>query len=112
MPEDSSPFRLVFVPHKYERRVIEQRLKDGYINATAMCKAANKQFNDYARIGRTRAFLEELSSETRIPVSELVQSIKGGPPERQGTWVHPQVAIHLGQWLSARFAVQVSKWGV
>jgi hypothetical protein len=112
MPEDSSQFRLVFVPRKYERRVIEQRLKDGYINATAMCKAANKQFNDYARIGRTRAFLEELSSEMRIPVSELVQSIKGGPPERQGTWVHPQVAIHLGQWLSARFAVQVSKWGV
>jgi len=24
----------------------------------------------------------------------------------QGSWVHPQVAINLGQWLSAKFAVQ------
>jgi hypothetical protein len=28
----------------------------------------------------------------------------------QGTWVHPQVAIHLAQWLSPKFAVQVTKW--
>lgn len=28
----------------------------------------------------------------------------------QGTWVHPQVAIHLAQWLSADFAVRVSRW--
>src|SRR5690606_34081967 len=26
------------------------------------------------------------------------------------TWVHPKVAIHLAQWLSADFAVQVSEW--
>ena len=46
----------------------------------------------------------------RIRISELVQSAKGGNPELQGTWVHPYVAIHLAQWLSPRFAVQVSKW--
>jgi hypothetical protein len=28
----------------------------------------------------------------------------------QGTWVHPQVAIHLAQWCSAEFAVKVSQW--
>lgn len=28
----------------------------------------------------------------------------------QGTWVHPYVAINLGQWLSPQFSVQVSKW--
>ena len=28
----------------------------------------------------------------------------------QGTWVHPQVAINLAQWLSPKFAVLVSKW--
>jgi KilA-N domain len=110
MANDSPQFPLVFVPHKYEGRVVEQRVKDGYINATAMCQAAGKQFNDYSRNATTKAFLEELASETGIPVSGIVQSVKGGPPERQGTWVHPQVAIHLGQWLSARFAVQVSKW--
>lgn len=28
----------------------------------------------------------------------------------QGTWVHPQVAINLGQWASPKFAVLVSRW--
>ena len=33
----------------------------------------------------------------------------------QGTWVHPHVAINLGQWLSPKFAVRVAQivedWG-
>jgi hypothetical protein len=33
-----------------------------------------------------------------------------GSNELRGTWVHPQMAIHLAQWLSAAFAVQVSEW--
>ena len=31
-------------------------------------------------------FVKELSSDTGIPVSELIQSVKGGNPEFQGTW--------------------------
>jgi hypothetical protein len=110
MATDSPQAKFKFVPHKVRGEVIEQRVADGYINATAMCKAAGRQFNDYVRLSLTGRFLEELSSETGIPVSGLVQSIKGGSPDRQGTWVHPQVAINLGQWVSARFAVLVSKW--
>jgi hypothetical protein len=110
MAIDSPQVRFNFVPHKVSGEVIEQRIADGYINATAMCKASGKQFNDYVRIGPTKAFLTELSSETGLPVSGIIQSIKGGSADRQGTWVHPQVAIHLAQWLSPRFAVLVSKW--
>jgi hypothetical protein len=58
----------------------------------------------------TQAFLAELSADIGIPISDLVQIIKGGPPRMQGTWVHPQVAINLGQWASPKFAVLVSKW--
>ncbi|MGD0075749.1 MAG: KilA-N domain-containing protein [Candidatus Binataceae bacterium] len=108
MADKSNQGELAFVPHAYQGRVIEQRATDGYINATAMCQAAGRQFNHYGSNATTKAFLAELSAETGIPVSEIVQSIKGGAPQHQGTWVHPQVAIHLGQWLSPRFAVQVS----
>lgn len=105
-------FQLALPLVKYElaKEVIYQRVKDGYVNATAMCKAADKQINDYARLKTTQPFLAELSSETGIPVSELVQSIKGGIPTMQGTWVHPQVAINLAQWLSPQFAVKVTQW--
>lgn len=92
--------------------MIEQRAKDGYINATTMCQAAGRNWADYSRLNATQAFLPELSADMGIPISDLVQSVRGGPPHRQGTWVHPQVAINLAQWLSPRFAVLVSKWVV
>ena len=68
-------------------------------------------FGDYNRSAQTTAFLNELSLDMGIPISNLVQVIRGrGDRLNQGTWVHPQVAINLGQWLSPTFAVQVSKW--
>ena len=106
----SHQLSLTLIPHKVAESIVDQRASDGYINATAMCKAAGKQFNEYTSRTSTKEFLDELSPETGIPVSGLIQVLKGGTPELQGSWVHPQVAIHLAQWVSAKFAVQVSKW--
>lgn len=102
--------QLVLIPHKLEQTLIHQRAVDGYVNATAMCKAVGKNFADYTRIGPTKEFLAELSSETGIPITELIQTLRGGEPTTQGSWVHPDVAINLGQWLSPKFAVAVAKW--
>ncbi|HEU4838520.1 MAG TPA: KilA-N domain-containing protein [Micavibrio sp.] len=104
------PLPLPLVEYEFEREVICQRVKDGYVNATAMCKAAGKKFNDYSRLTTTGPFVAELSSVTGIPATELIQSVTGGNPKLQGTWVHPQVAIHLAQWLSPKFAVKVTQW--
>lgn len=87
----------------YNGVAIQGRPSDQYINATAMCKATGKQYNDYSRLGQTEEFLVALSQQTGIPVCDLVISIKG-----TGTWVHRRVAIHLAQWCSADFAVWVS----
>ena len=55
--------------------------------------------------------MEELSLDIGIPISNLVQVVRGrGDRVEQGTWVHPRVAINLGQWLSPSFAVKVSEW--
>jgi KilA-N domain len=103
-------YALPLIEHSHRGVAVPQRAKDGYVNATAMCKAAGKNWADYNRIGPTRAFFEELSSEMGLPITELVQSVSGGIPSLQGTWVHLYVAINLGQWLSPQFSVQVSKW--
>ncbi len=100
----------LFIEHQVAGEVVAQRPRDGYINATALCKVSGKQWNDYWRLKSTLEFSRELSTETGIPVSELIQSVRGGYPDIQGTWAHPQVAIHLAQWLSPKFAVKVSKW--
>jgi len=99
-----------YIDHMAENEVISQRVKDGYVNATAMCKAAGKKINDYTRLNTTTPFIYELSAATGIPATELIQSISGGVPHLQGTWVHPQVAIHLAQWASPKFAVLVTQW--
>lgn len=107
---DEEQLNLPFIEREHKGALISQRAKDGYVNATALCKAAGKDWYDYRRLKVTEAFLAELSSDTGISGSELIQSLSGGTPHLQGTWVHPYVAINLGQWLSPAFAVQVSRW--
>ncbi len=101
---------LTLIHREANGSVIDQRSADGYINATALCKAAGKLWSDYRRNNATVEFLQALEADMGIPISTLIHSAKGGDPKLQGTWVHPQVAIHLAQWLSATFAVKVSKW--
>ena len=96
--------------HEFNGFDISQRETDGYFNATAMCQANGKQWNDYWRLGSTSAYVAELSAFTGIPVNDLVSSKQGQSVNGGGTWVHPDIAIHLAQWCSPKFAVQVSKW--
>lgn len=45
-----------------------------------------------------------------IPISKLIQIRRGKPANLQGTWGHPKIAIHCGQWCSADFSVLVINW--
>jgi hypothetical protein len=89
---------------------IRQRVKDGYLNATDMCKANGKLLSDYSRLQQTKEFVEELSIDMGFPISKIIEIKRGGSRYDQGTWVHPFAAIHLAQWLSPKFSVAVSKW--
>lgn len=105
------PHQPFLIEHAVEGAIVPQRPRDGYINATAMCKATGKRWFDYHRLDQTKAYLEALSLETGIPVSNLVQVIRGrGDKIKQSTWVHPEVAIDLARWLSPEFAVAVNRW--
>jgi hypothetical protein len=106
----NNQFALALIHHETDGSIIDQRAADGYINATALCKASSKNWSDYRRNSNTIAFLAELEADLKIPAALLVHTNTGGDTRIQGTWVHPQVAIHLGQWLSAKFAVRVTKW--
>jgi len=86
---------------------ISRRTTDGYINATAMCKANGKKFANYFQNDSTALYLEALSSSVGIPAHELLQS-KGG--NGGGTWVHPNLAVELARWISPPFAVWMNQW--
>lgn len=114
-------YSLALIQHEVNNSVIEQRSTDGYINATALCKAAGKQFKDYLLNKSTHEFLNELSADTGLAVQlgekhlvekkqALVETFPGSPANGGGSWVHPQVAVNLASWASGKFAVQVSRW--
>lgn len=101
---------LPLVQYELEREVIHQRVRDGYVNATAMCKAGGKLFGHYRENRQTKDFLAALSRSIGIPIDQLVATSSTGANEARGTWVHPQVAINLAQWISPEFAVKVTQW--
>ena len=107
MPTHQYSFELI--DHAIEKSVIRQRSKDGYINATELCEAAGKRWHNYIMNETTGSFMRALAAKTRISVAELNQEVRT-PEGVVSTWVHPKVAIHLGQWLSADFAVLVAEW--
>ncbi len=88
---------------------ISRRTTDGYVNATAMCRANEKRWSKYRESERASEYLEALSSEVRIPVYGLIQAQAGGSSGGE-TWVHPQVAVDLARWISAPFAVWMDRW--
>ena len=89
---------------------IRQRPEDGYIHASDMCKVGKKRWFNYYKNENTKAFIDQLSTETLIRASALITSIKGGNKYNQGTWIHPRIAINLAQWISPQFAVKVTDW--
>src|SRR5262245_32622630 len=65
-----------------------------YINATAMCQVAGKQWSHYRQLQTTQAFLDELAGSTGIPVDLLTHTVTRGPNHECGTGVHPRVAVN------------------
>lgn len=110
MPSPNFQISLPLVRYELAEEIIHQRVADGYVNATGMCKAGAKLFADFSRLRTTPLFLNALSTSMGIPIDRLVVTVMTGANDLRGTWVHPQVAIHLAQWISPEFAVKVTQW--
>jgi hypothetical protein len=98
---------------QWEGHAIQRRTSDGFVNATAMCQANGKKWNDYARLNRTHAYIAALAAVAGNPATEnhgLIHVIQGGPPHLQGTWIHPRLAVDLARWCRPAFAVWMDGW--
>jgi hypothetical protein len=103
--------------HRWQDSAINQAARDivvngvtvpkGYINATQMCQANGKLWNDYKRLKKTTEYWQGLEGDMGIPISGLILDIPGSGDE-QSTWVHPEVAMDLGQWVSTPFRIWVN----
>lgn len=90
---------------------ITSRHPDHYVNATELCQAGDKKFNDWYRLESTKELVAVLSSDTGIPATQLIESKRGASSHyQQGSWIHPDLAIQLAQWISPSFALHVCQW--
>jgi len=95
------------VSRSWKGTPISRRTADGYVNATAMCKANGKQWSKYRESDRCQTYLDALAETSEIRMFDLIESRQG---QGGGTWVHPQVAVDLARWISAPFAVWMDGW--
>jgi hypothetical protein len=84
--------------------------EDGYVNATKLCKAGGKQFKHWHRNDQTKELIKAVENVVNIRTAKLLDIRRGGNAKLQGTYIHPDLAIQLAQWLSPSFALQVSRW--
>lgn len=78
------------------------------VNATEMAKPFGKLVGDWLRLKTTTEFADALSADMQIPISALIQVVKGGNNE-QGTWMHEEIALEFARWLSPAFAIWCNK---
>jgi hypothetical protein len=86
---------------------------DRFINATQLCKAGGKKFNDWYKTDNTQYLIKALENELSLKTNNtsfknLVDTKKGR--YNSGSWIHPDLAVPLAQWISPAFAIQVSRW--
>jgi KilA-N domain len=79
-----------------------------YVNLTKMCKVNGSRLDNYFSNKGTKDYLKALEVSLNLSLSELIIKRVGGTPTEQGTYAHPLIAIHLGQWISPEFALTAS----
>ena len=110
-PAQNEPYFMSGIEQRiWQGTDIQRRSRDGYVNATDMCKANGREWFTYARSSRTQEYIEALKAAPQICGTEVVQSVTGGVPHLQGTWVHPRLAVDLARWISPAFAVWMDGW--
>jgi hypothetical protein len=98
------------VTRSWNGHAIQRRRADGYVNATAICRAAGKHWKNYAQLLRSAEYIKALEGSAGIPADLLAQTVVTGPNTGRGTWVHPRLAVDLARWISPEFAVWMDGW--
>ena len=80
----------------------------GYVNATQMCAANGKLWGHYKERKSTKAYWTALSNDIGMAISSLIIQIEAYG-NSQGTWVHPEIAIDLAQWVSFEFRIWANR---
>lgn len=96
--------------------------ENGYINATRMCNdiseiiKKDKAFRYWKKIESAKELIEEVENNIKaaggILTSAIISVGSQGIQELQylqGSYVHPDIIVHIASWASPKIAIKVSK---
>lgn len=86
--------------------------KNGYINATKLCSSGERRFKNWTYTNNSQELINEVSSEYSDIITDFKPIIivdNNHQQELRGTYVHPDLITHIASWVSAKFAIKVSK---
>ena len=86
-------------------------IRNGYINATKLCKDSNKRFDNWLRNQGSEELIDELESAAINPGDEksIITIIGGRNAEIRGTYVHLDLIPSITGWISPAFALKVNR---
>jgi len=90
--------------------------KNGFINCTKLCQEFAKQsgstkvLKKWLQRKNTKKIIRSVSSRVGIDTENLIFFVKNGINKIRGSYTHNLLIIHIATWLSADFAVKISKW--
>ncbi len=73
------------------------------VNATQMAKPFGVIPKDWLRTQQAKDLLNAAVVRHKCLTADLLEIRQGGMPEKQGTWMHEDIALLFAQWLSPDF---------
>ena len=67
------PMTDLTVSHQYNGSIVPQRIRDNYVDVTALAQGGGKKLSHYLGLKGSKTYIEALSSDAGIPASELIQ---------------------------------------
>lgn len=103
------------IPLLYENTALHAS-REAWFNATEIAAMFGKRPIDWLRLPETEKYIEALIRreaskqaevrKSRIGKSDFIKTYKGGNDlSKQGTWLHPKLAIAFARWCDVDFAV-------
>lgn len=94
------------VKHDWNGNQIRQRLDNGYVNLTDMCRAGERRVSDYLELPSTKAYIDALAKDLSLIPENLVIKKRGA---HAGTFAHPEIAIDCAQWINMSFRIWANR---
>lgn len=68
-----------------------------------MCQANGKEISHWFATEDFNRYADAISKKTGLARNSLVVKVSEGFPAKKSTWIHPDMAVKLGRWISVDF---------